>query len=153
MTNDIETPNGFRGKYAYLSNFYEKEFFFKEFQSTVATAEHAFQAMKTFDASQRQWVLESPTPLESKKRGRAVKLRKDWDTIYRKKAMLTIVRQKFQDPELREKLLQTKGILVEYNTWHDTYFGKCTCNRHNGEGKNVLGKILMYIRNEIRAGV
>jgi predicted NAD-dependent protein-ADP-ribosyltransferase YbiA (DUF1768 family) len=33
--------------------------------------------------------------------------------------------------------------LCEFNTWGDTFYGVC-----NGVGKNILGKLLMEIRDE-----
>lgn len=42
----------------------------------------------------------------------------------------------------RKKLLATENaLLVEGNTWNDTYWGVC-----NGVGKNTLGQLLMKIR-------
>ena len=45
-------------------------------------------------------------------------------------------------------LLDTgEEILEEGNTWHDTYWG---VDLKTGEGKNMLGSILMRVRNELR---
>ena len=63
--------------------------------------------------------------------------------------MLNLVRAKFkQNPGLAEKLLNTgERELVEGNQWGDTFWGVCS-----GKGENVLGKILMQVRLEIRNG-
>jgi predicted NAD-dependent protein-ADP-ribosyltransferase YbiA (DUF1768 family) len=46
---------------------------------------------------------------------------------------------------LRERLLATKNMmLIEGNDWHDTYWGVCL-----GRGQNMLGKILMSVREEL----
>ena len=51
--------------------------------------------------------------------------------------------------DLQERLLATgDAILIEGNTWNDTYWGVC-----NGVGKNTLGQLLMKIREEIRKGL
>ena len=73
-------------------------------------------------------------------------MREDWDRI-KKRIMFKLVKDKFtRDETLRTKLLGTgNDLLVEDNTWGDTYWGKC-----NGKGKNHLGKILMRVRHELR---
>ena len=53
-----------------------------------------------------------------------------------------------QNPDLAKRLLDTGDeILEEGNTWHDTYWG---VDLKTGEGKNMLGSILMRVRNELR---
>ena len=60
--------------------------------------------------------------------------------------MLTGLRKKFADPELRNLLLATGDEeLIEGNYWGDTYWGVC-----NGVGQNKLGKLLMQVREEIK---
>lgn len=79
--------------------------------------------------------------------GRHVKLRKDWNAI-KTDVMLSLVRGKFQWPELQKKLLATgDAYLEEGNTWSDTCWGVC-----DGRGENRLGKILMQVREEARRG-
>ena len=55
------------------------------------------------------------------------------------------LRSKFdQNPELKAELIKTNGLhLEEANTWGDRYWGTV-----NGEGKNMLGKLLMELRDE-----
>jgi len=79
-------------------------------------------------------------------------LRSDWDEI-KDSIMLEIVRIKFNShKDLADKLLATEDkILIEGNTWHDKYWGICYCEKCNGEGKNVLGGILMQVRSELRS--
>ena len=61
--------------------------------------------------------------------------------------------KKFAIPELRQKLLDTgDAYLIEGTTWHDNYWGICTCDRCGGRGQNKLGQLLMEIRKEIRDG-
>ena len=55
------------------------------------------------------------------------------------------LRCKFQVPELREKLLATGDEeLIEGNWWNDKFWGVC-----KGEGCNMLGLILMEVRDYI----
>jgi predicted NAD-dependent protein-ADP-ribosyltransferase YbiA (DUF1768 family) len=48
---------------------------------------------------------------------------------------------------LAEKLLATgEEILVEGNTWHDNFWGRCSCRNCRGKGVNHLGQLLMERR-------
>jgi predicted NAD-dependent protein-ADP-ribosyltransferase YbiA (DUF1768 family) len=73
-------------------------------------------------------------------------VRPDWDDT-KINTMLTLLRQKFAlGSELAKKLLDTGNRdLVEGNTWGDTFWGVC-----KGQGENMLGKLLMQVRAELR---
>jgi ribA/ribD-fused uncharacterized protein len=89
------------------------------------------------------------SPAESKKLGRKLKLRFDWDSI-KDNIMYTALMAKFeQHPDLRQQLLDTDLLhLIEGNYWHDNYWGDCYCKGCQGiAGKNRLGKILMNVRS------
>ena len=64
--------------------------------------------------------------------------------------MLNLVRAKFTPgSKLAEWLLATgEAELSEGNTWGDEYWG---VNLRTGKGLNKLGKILMMVREELRA--
>lgn len=80
--------------------------------------------------------------------GRLAPLRPGWEEM-RVAVMEALLRQKFADPSLRRKLLQVpEEELVEWNTWHDTFWGRCTCTRCGGRGQNRLGILLREIRRE-----
>jgi ribA/ribD-fused uncharacterized protein len=132
----------FSGKLDFLSNFYYSPI---EYENHVyPTVEHAFQAAKTFDFQTRKYIRELSTPALAKKAGRKVKIDwGDWDTS-RLDIMEDLLRIKFSDPALRQKLIETKDLeLVETNWWNDQFWGVC-----NGIGQNNLGKILMSLREE-----
>ena len=61
--------------------------------------------------------------------------------------MGNLLRQKFRvGTELGYKLINTGKVkLIEGNNWRDDYWGV-----YNGKGKNVLGKLLMEIRNDLK---
>jgi len=40
--------------------------------------------------------------------------------------------------------------LAEYNTWHDRYWGICTCKVCHKQGENHLGLLLMKIRADLQ---
>lgn len=110
--------------------------------------EAAFQAQKTTDRNIRK-SFSSLNPSEAKRKGRRVSLRQDWELI-KDQIMYSICKEKFLDPNLAEKLKQTYAYeLIEGNTWHDNYWGDCKCPKcKNIVGRNMLGKILMRIREE-----
>lgn len=134
----------FRGKYAFLSNFYFSPI--KVEGITYPTVEHAYQASKTLSKNWKEKVLARDDPRHAKRVGRLVPLRENWDVI-RLDVMFVLVLAKFrQNKQLKEKLLATGNQrLVEGNWWHDTYWGIC-----NGKGQNHLGKILMMVRKKLR---
>lgn len=137
--------NSFRGSYEFLSNFYPATV---EYEGLFyPTVEHAFQAAKTVSVYQRAGILGRSTPALAKRMGRQVTLRPNWEDI-KIRIMESLVRQKFRDKELKEKLLATGNEeLIEGNWWGDTFWGVC-----RGEGHNHLGKILMKTREECQKG-
>ena len=136
--------DSFSGNYRFLSNFYPAEVEHEGVR--YPTTEHAFQAAKALDPSKREEIREADTPRLAKQLGRTVELRADWEEI-KLDVMLGVVRRKFRNPDLRQKLLDTDNAeLVEGNTWGDSFWGVC-----EGRGQNQLGRILMRVRAEIRA--
>lgn len=132
----------FDGEFAFLSNFYPCTV--RDGKLTFPSTEHYFQAMKTLDMVERINISRAATPGESKKMGRSVKLRPDWEEV-KLSVMETALRLKFADPELAAMLKATGDEeLVEGNWWNDTFWGVC-----NGVGENNLGKLLMKIRAEL----
>lgn len=140
----------FDGQYEFLSNFYPSTF---EWHGRIyPTVEHFFQAAKAETQEGYEIVMRESTPGGAKRAGRNVKLRADWEEI-KDKVMYTALKEKFAIPELRKKLLVTGDeILIEGNTWHDNYWGICTCDKCKNiqNGKNMLGKLLMKLREEIK---
>ena len=140
----MEPITSFKDRYSFLSNFYPHPIEFEGVR--FPTSEHAFQAAKSLDPTDRQKIAELATPGKAKAAGKRVKLRKDWNDI-RVAIMTTILRIKFADPNLKEALLATGDApLIEGNTWNDTFWGVC-----RGKGQNNLGRILETIRAELRA--
>lgn len=141
----------FEGKYAFLSNFYFSPIYFKD-GFIAATVEHYFQASKTLDKNEQINIIAATSPGLSKRLGRHCDLRPDWETI-KDDVMREALIKKFEDIELREKLIATGDeYLKEGNWWHDNYWGSCSCDRCNDHGQNRLGLLLMEIREEIKEG-
>ena len=139
----MTTIDQFSGDHDFMSNFHPSPF---EVDGVLyPTVEHAFQAAKTFDATEKQSVAEAATPGSAKRKGRRVQLRPDWEQV-KVGIMEDLVRLKFTaHPDLRAKLLATGDAeLVEGNTWNDRFWGVC-----RGQGRNELGQILMRVRAEL----
>lgn len=136
--------DSFRDEYGFLSNFYPAEVEYAG--KTYATSEHAYQASKTGYPDKEEEIRLAETPWKAKKLGQSVRLRPKWDFL-KDRVMYNILMSKFsQNEDLKEKLLATGDeILVEGNTWGDKYWGVC-----DGEGKNVLGILLMRVRQELQ---
>ena len=132
----------FSGEYRFLSNFWPC---LVALDGTLyPSVEHAYQAAKTLDPEERASVRNADGPYKAKKAGRAVILREDWGDV-KLDVMADLVYQKFQHPELREKLLATGNQeLIEGNHWKDFFWGVC-----NGKGQNHLGRILMDVRSQL----
>lgn len=135
---------GFFADYRFLSNFYESPLTVDGIR--YETLEHYYQAMKAFDLDDHNWVKTAPTPGLAKHRGRRINVREDWDSVRVVKMRLGL-RAKFeQNPELKQKLLDTgSDHLEETNQWGDAYWGVSS-----GKGKNVLGELLMELRDSFR---
>lgn len=129
----------FRGKYFFLSNFYETPVTWEGI--TYQNNESAFQSAKVIDKKKRK-SFSNLNPSLAKRKGRHVLLRHDWEKV-KDDIMFEICLAKFvQNEDLRQKLLDTGNeYLEEGNTWGDTYWGTV-----NGKGKNKLGKTLMKVR-------
>lgn len=136
--------SSFRGDYAFLSNFYPAPV--HDGGMWFAHVEGAYQAAKASDQADRVWISRMTSPGAAKRAGRKVALRKDGAEV-RVEVMMTLGLQKFRRHEkLAEKLKATgTAYLEEGNSWGDQFWGVC-----GGEGKNVLGHILMEVREILR---
>lgn len=169
--NSIER---FIGEYSFLSNFYNTPVFYEGLR--YQNSEAAFQAAKCLAAEsdidayiqnhhlnvdqvddrlrtsiQEVLTMQLRMPFtrmngaEAKKSGSCCSLRPDWETC-KEQIMLQIIRNKFTDHSLACLLLNTgDAVLIEGNTWNDRTWGMV-----NGKGKNLLGKILEKVRDELQ---
>lgn len=139
---------GFFGEYSFLSNFEPSPLKLQGAHADgllYATSEHAYMAMKSHDLAVRHFISRLPTPRLARDAGQVIALREDWAS-FRTEAMLAAVRAKFtQNPHLAKRLLAT-GLLYleETNNWGDRFWGVV-----EGQGQNMLGKILMQVRTEL----
>jgi ribA/ribD-fused uncharacterized protein len=112
------------------------------------TPEHYYQALKTLDLAERLRVAQAPTAGAAKKLGKRVKLRPDWEGI-KVSVMQSALEYKFRlGTSWHLRLMNTPGEIVEWNTWHDNFWGDCTCyNCKSKPGLNYLGRLLMILRD------
>lgn len=131
---------GFRGEYGFLSNMYMIDI---EIDGVVyKSSEHYYMAMKTTNDVYRKKIMEAETSPKAKRIAAKIPLRADWEEKYKNQTMLYALIHKFRIPEMREMLTATGDAYIEEtNHWNDVYWGIC-----NGEGKNMLGRMLMYVR-------
>lgn len=139
-TNKIDR---FIGEYSFLSNFFLSPVKYNGVE--YRSIEHAYQAAKATTPIDHDSIASATTPAKAKKLARFIILRPGWDGS-KVGLMEELVWAKFSIPELKEKLLATgDAILIEGNWWNDTFWGIC-----KGKGQNILGKILMNVREELR---
>ena len=155
---------GFDGPTRFLSNFAASEV--EMYGIIFPTVEHAFAAAKldpnggVHDRAtvmkEMRAIAAAPAPGDAKRLGRRRTLngkpfmRADGDAK-KEELVLELLRRKFADPKLAEKLRATGSRpLVELNTWGDRIWGM---TEQDGvlEGRNMLGEMLMQVRSELAA--
>ena len=132
--------------YGEFSNFYSApvEINFKVWP----TNEHFFQAMKFEGKSKEERIRKCSTPgmAFSEGRKRDVPLRSDWEEV-KDEITMTALRAKFtQHEKLKMVLLSTKDNLIIEHTKKDNYWA----DAGDGTGKNMLGILLMKLRDELK---
>ena len=129
----------FQGRWRFLSNFQVVG---------ATTVEHEYQASKTLSPEWINRILAAPTPGQAKRLGSRAPLRSDWEQV-RVPIMPGLLRWKFSEhPDLQRALLSTgDAILEEGNAWGDRFWGISPVG--SGQGKNILGRLLMQVRSEL----
>ncbi|HTW94655.1 MAG TPA: NADAR family protein [Tepidisphaeraceae bacterium] len=111
------------------------------------TSEHYFQAQKFAGTPHEEAVRLADSPAAAAKMGRDRRrpLRSDWENV-KDDIMRAAVAAKFeQHAELRELLLSTGDAEIVEHTKNDDYWR----DRGDGTGLNMLGKILVEIRQKL----
>ena len=145
----MDKITSFREQYRFLSNFYQHPFTYNGL--IYPNAEAAFQAQKCSNDDDRIKYTLQKNPVRAKQMGKRENLPKNWNEIS-PSIMRDILKAKFAVPELADMLRSTgDAYLEEGNQWHDNRWGHCTCAKCSAKpGQNLLGKILMEIRNELK---
>ena len=139
-------------QHRYLSNFYLAPVLWGDEitpKQIWPSNEIPYQIAKFTDPAQRASIIDAIDKVQSwqrssmaKRIGRVYLARPDWDRV-KVTVMIDLVFDKFtRNYDLAARLLSTGNAeLIEENNWGDTFWGMC-----NGQGKNVLGRILMGVR-------
>ena len=130
-----------------FSNFYPAEIDIDS--KKYPTSEHYFQAMKFFpeeEIMEKVRLAKSPGIAAKIGRDRSLPLRIDWEEV-KDDIMYDAIYAKFtQNSTLKDVLLSTGDKLLVEHTKNDFYWG----DGGDGSGKNMLGTLLMKLRNELK---
>ena len=132
--------------YGFLGNWYSAAIFLDG--KIWPTSEHYYQAQKFAGTEFEEICRRLPSPREAFELTRRPDVPVDahWDEK-KLDVMKIAVKAKFtQNPELAERLLETGNAQLIENAPIDAYWGIGA----NGNGKNMLGKILMDLRDLLR---
>lgn len=132
--------------YGYFSNFSNHPITIKN--KVWPTSEHYFQAMK-FEGTPYEEELRktaSPGLVAKMGRDRSKPLRKDWEDIKDDVMMEALVAKFTQHADLKQKLLNTKDAVLVEHTYNDRYWA----DGGDGTGKNMLGILLMMLRDNLK---
>lgn len=132
----------FSGKYRFLSNFWRVNIVWEG--HIYPSTENAYQAAKKHPSQRAQY--RNCSPGESKRLSHIGEICPNWEFV-KLSVMDDLLQLKFAPSSwCAEQLLLTDSrLLVEGNTWGDTFWGVC-----NGKGENHLGELLMKRRKALR---
>lgn len=116
---------------------------------TWPTTEHYFQAQKFEDAAYRQRIRKAHSPMEAARMGRdrKMKLRRDWESVKVSVMHAGLLAKFRQHDDLRALLLSTSDAKLVERTENDDYWG----DGGDGRGRNMLGQLLMRVRETLIA--
>jgi ribA/ribD-fused uncharacterized protein len=134
----------FFGGTHFLSNFYQSDMVVNG--KLYRTNEHFYQAHKTSNEKEHEQIRNQVTPYQAKQIARHVTLIPDWDNK-RIEVMKIGLEEKFKNPILKKKLLETLPYNLIENSPYDNFWG---CGK-DGKGKNMLGQLLMNLRATLHA--
>lgn len=128
--------------YGCFSNFYKYPITVNGI--TWMTSEHYFQAQKFAGTIHEEEIWQASSAMRAAKMGRDPNrpLRKDWEKVKDSIMCSTVLEKVRQHKDIREILLSTGDSLLIEHTTNDSYWG----DNGDGTGKNMLGRILMDIR-------
>ncbi len=138
------------GDCGYLSNLYKRDVMFEN--RTFRSSEDAYQFGKPLDCMTAEWLISAPKPHLCAMAAHglmAFDIRPDWQGI-KVDRMRDVLRAKFnQHEDLKQKLLETGDAILVEDSKTDRFWG--VGKKMNG--KNMLGVLLMEIRDKLRMGI
>lgn len=138
------------GEYGYMSNLYLSEIVFEG--KTFRSSEDAYQYGKPRALAVAAWLISAPNPRLVALAAHALlryDVRPDWNAI-KVPRMQEVLRAKFtQYPDLAGKLIATGDATLIEESNIDAFWGI----GKRGNGKNMLGVLLMELREELKKGL
>jgi ribA/ribD-fused uncharacterized protein len=135
----------FQNEYRWLSNFWPVEINYNG--KIYKSVEHAYMAQKNLSEAWQDFCVNESDPKKVKKLSMEIYIRDGWESV-KVDIMKELIRIKFQVRILMEKLLATSDEFIqEGNDWGDIFWG---VDLETGEGKNILGKIIMDVRSNLK---
>jgi ribA/ribD-fused uncharacterized protein len=152
VMNEIRFYRASEKPYGAFSNLYRREVVFDG--EVFATSEHAYQAGKARKPAVRKWLMEAPSPALLAMAAHGLYY---WDVApgwskMKFDRMRAVLRAKFtQHNDLRVLLLSTGDARIVETATVDNEVNRLW-GEVNGIGRNMLGVLLMEVRDELRAG-
>ncbi len=135
----------FQGEYRWLSNFWPVQILYKE--RVFHNVENAYHSEKNNNPEWKDFCAQEEDPRVVKLKSLEVSLCEDWEEI-RVDVMKELLDIKFSQEPFTTQLLETGDeYLQEGNDWGDVFWG---IDLETGEGKNILGEMIMRVRDELR---
>lgn len=138
-------------QYGPFSNLYRRPIEFEG--ETFSTSEHAYQAGKARKPEVRKWLMAAPSPALLAMAAHGLYY---WDVApgwsqTKFARMRAVLRAKFtQHEDLRELLLSTGTARLIESATVDNEVNRLW-GEVNGQGRNMLGEMLMELRDQLRA--
>lgn len=139
----------FQGQHRWLSNFWPVAIMFRGIM--YPSSENAYQSTKSDSPEWKSFCSNPLTrPGATKKASRKYTLTSEFHDN-KVAVMAEIQGIKFQDPDLRARLLATgDSLILEGNKWGDEFWGVTWNEDKSCTGKNHLGEIIMRVRKKIQ---
>lgn len=153
MTNEIRFYRASEKPFGVFSNLYRRPILFEG--ETFPTSEHAYQVGKARKREVRDWLMNAPSPSLLAMAAHGLYY---WDvspgwSATKFERMRNVLKAKFsQHTDLCDLLLSTGEARLVESTKVDNEVNRLW-GEVNGVGKNMLGLLLMEVRDELRSGM
>jgi ribA/ribD-fused uncharacterized protein len=151
MTGEIRFYRASERPYGAFSNLFRRPILFEG--ERFATSEHAYQAGKPRKAEVKKWLMDAPTPALLAMAAHGLyywDVSPGWSRL-KFDRMRKVLRAKFtQHDDLRDLLLSTGEVRLVESATVDNEVNRLW-GEVNGQGRNMLGLLLMELRADLRS--
>lgn len=150
MSNEISFYRANEKPYGAFSNLYKREIFFEG--EHFPTAEHAYQAGKPRREVVKEWLMAAPSPALLAMAAHGLyswEVRSEWSRVKFTRMQKVLLAKFTQHPDLAELLMATGSKTLVETPRTDSPVNRLW-GRVDGKGKNMLGVLLMKVRNELQ---